>query len=177
MGLLKRLLKGNDHEKRSRRHGKRIRSDHPDKPEAAFKEYPPGIRAELLLRASGAIDDFASSQRYSRHADKIFGRLTQRNLEGRKLEKAGQLDKAIKLYEANVADFFVGEHPYERLRIIYRRTQDYDKALSVCNSYVAMDDLYQQVVSRKQQSRNEKRQHFEKWCTKLEAQLSRQGDG
>lgn len=44
-----------------------------------------------------------------------------RNIKGIDLEKSGQLDKAITLYEENVREGFEGSHPYNRLAIIYKK--------------------------------------------------------
>ena len=45
----------------------------------------------------------------------------ERNLRGIELEKSGQIDKAIELYEENVRERFEGSHPYRRFAIIYRK--------------------------------------------------------
>ena len=47
--------------------------------------------------------------------------MVNRNLKGIELEKKGNIEDAVKLYEENVADKFDGTHPYNRLAIIYRR--------------------------------------------------------
>lgn len=44
-----------------------------------------------------------------------------RNQAGIQLEKNGSVNEAIKLYEANLEENFEGNHPYDRLAIIYRR--------------------------------------------------------
>jgi tetratricopeptide (TPR) repeat protein len=49
-----------------------------------------------------------------------------RNLRGIELEKAGEVDKAIELYEQNVAEGFDGNHPYDRLAIIYHKQKRYE---------------------------------------------------
>jgi hypothetical protein len=61
-----------------------------------------------------------------------------RNLVGIELERAGAVDRAIALYEANVAESFIGSHPYERLRILYTKRHDYPNALRVCRAYLAL---------------------------------------
>jgi tetratricopeptide (TPR) repeat protein len=55
----------------------------------------------------------------------------QRNLKGIELEKAGEVEKAIELYEANIADNFDGNHPYDRLAVIYRRLGKTDDEIRV----------------------------------------------
>jgi len=47
--------------------------------------------------------------------------MVNRNLKGIELEKKGNIEDAIKLYEKNVTDEFDGTHPYKRLAIIYRK--------------------------------------------------------
>ena len=37
------------------------------------------------------------------------------------LEKEGKIDSAILLYEENVKESFEGNHPYDRLAVIYHK--------------------------------------------------------
>jgi tetratricopeptide (TPR) repeat protein len=53
---------------------------------------------------------------------------TARNLAGLAAEQAGTLEKAIALYERNVAEGFVGDLPYGRLVAIYERQAAFDEA-------------------------------------------------
>ena len=54
-----------------------------------------------------------------------------RNLDGIKLEKKGEIEKAIRLYEKNVEEDFEGSHPYDRLAIIYRKRGEYEEEIRV----------------------------------------------
>jgi tetratricopeptide (TPR) repeat protein len=63
-----------------------------------------------------------------------------RNVEGTAFERTGELDKAIKLYEANVVDRCDVPHPYDRLRVIYTRQQNYADAIRVCRAYLNLSD-------------------------------------
>lgn len=65
--------------------------------------------------------------------------MVDRNLKGKDLEKQGKVDQAIPLYEANLVDHFIGTHPYERLRIIYTKRQDYQNAIRVCETRLAIE--------------------------------------
>ena len=47
-----------------------------------------------------------------------------RNHRARDLERAGYVDEAAELYEANVAEHFRGSRPYVRLATIYRKAND-----------------------------------------------------
>jgi hypothetical protein len=73
--------------------------------------------------------------------NEILGVLVERNNLGSELERRGEIDQAIQLYEANIADCFNGTHPYERLRILYTRQGRYSDAVRVCESYFKMLDI------------------------------------
>ncbi|HUN94433.1 MAG TPA: hypothetical protein VMU33_20440 [Burkholderiaceae bacterium] len=62
--------------------------------------------------------------------------LVERNRRGKELERAGQIDQAIALYEANVVDRFNGSHAYERLRILYKGRGDFANTIRVCSAYL-----------------------------------------
>lgn len=57
--------------------------------------------------------------------------MVARNLRGQVLEKRGQLEEAIALYEANVRAGFDGNCPYDRLAVIYRKQKRYDDEIRV----------------------------------------------
>ena len=68
--------------------------------------------------------------------DKAFSKLVNRNIKGIKYEKEGKVDLAIKLYEKNIAENFEGNHPYDRLAIIYRKRKDYQNEVRVLNKAI-----------------------------------------
>ncbi len=53
---------------------------------------------------------------------------TRRNLDGMDLERSGQLERAVALYEQNVAEGFEGDWPYGRLVAYYERAGQLDEA-------------------------------------------------
>ena len=55
----------------------------------------------------------------------------ERNLRGMELEAEGLIDNAIECYEANLRDGFGGNHPYDRLAIIFRRRGDVVREVGV----------------------------------------------
>jgi len=67
-----------------------------------------------------------------------------RNLKGIELEKQGKVDEAISLYEANVSENFAGNHPYERLAIIYRRNKQFDDEIRVLKEAIK---VFEHVVA------------------------------
>ena len=83
--------------------------------------------------------DIQMMSAYHDATSKIQDILVDRNLKGIEYEKAGAKAKAIRLYEANVTDFFDGSHPYERLRIIYTSKKKYSEAIRICNAFIVND--------------------------------------
>lgn len=68
--------------------------------------------------------------------DIIFAQTVSNNLNGKALEKAGEVDKAIELYEWNVKHKCEGDHPYKRLAIIYHKRQMIDDEIRVLKSAI-----------------------------------------
>ncbi len=64
--------------------------------------------------------------------------MVDRNLRGVALEKAGDIEAAIALYEANVRDRFDGSHPYDRLRVLYRKLGRIADLMRVARAYCAL---------------------------------------
>ena len=60
--------------------------------------------------------------------------MVERNVRGRELEKVGQIDEAIKLYEQNVADKTETTWSYGRLKIIYTKQGKIQEAIRVLRS-------------------------------------------
>jgi hypothetical protein len=86
--------------------------------------------------------------------------LVERNNRGIELEKNGNIESAIIVYEISVADDFFGTHPYDRLRIFYTKTKWYKDAIRVCQSYL---DLPNRANG---QNKPHFRQHLEKLLIK-----------
>ncbi len=53
---------------------------------------------------------------------------TRRNLDGMGLEREGQIDRAVELYEQSIAEGFEGDWPYGRLVAYYERQQRWGDA-------------------------------------------------
>ncbi|ARI78228.1 SAP domain-containing protein [Halobacillus mangrovi] len=76
-------------------------------------------------------DDEQSQNKSFSTKDSIFERQVDRNLNGIELEKEGNVDDAISLYELNIAERFEGNHPYDSLASIYRERKQYDEEIRV----------------------------------------------
>jgi tetratricopeptide (TPR) repeat protein len=69
-----------------------------------------------------------------------FDRQVERNLTGIELEKSGQVDEAILLYEANLRENCEGNHPYDRLAVIYRKRKQIDEEIRVLQKAIWVFD-------------------------------------
>ena len=67
----------------------------------------------------------------------------ERNLKGAEFEKNGNLEKAIELYEENVAESFKGNHPYDRLATIYKNQNDIDNEIRVLEKAIV---VYEEIT-------------------------------
>lgn len=77
-----------------------------------------------------------------------FSIQVQRNMNGITLEKTGQVEDAILLYEANITESFDGNHPYDGLTIIYRKQKRYDDVVRVLMRAVEVFSWLAQTRSR-----------------------------
>ena len=64
--------------------------------------------------------------------------LYKRNMVGIKWEKLGYIGLAINAYEKNVKDKIGGNHPYDRLRVLYSEYHIYDKAIDACKAFLSL---------------------------------------
>ena len=62
---------------------------------------------------------------------KVFPKQHQSSLSGIDLEKDGRIDEAIAIYEQEIQNNFEGDHPYNRLSIIYRKRKQFDEEIRV----------------------------------------------
>lgn len=68
---------------------------------------------------------------------------SERNLKGSEFEKTGEFEKAIELYEENVAESFKGNHPYDRLATIYKNQNDIDNEIRVLEKAII---VYEEIT-------------------------------
>jgi len=75
---------------------------------------------------------------HNRRLAEILDIMVDRNNKGIELEKKGDIEDAIKLYEQNVADEFFGTHPYDRLAIIYRKRKQFDDEIRILKRKISI---------------------------------------
>lgn len=88
-----------------------------------------------------------------------------RNLKGIELEKGGRVDEAIKLYEMNINENFDGNHPYDRLAIIYRKRKQFDEEVRVLEKAI---EVFEEVVSKGRQDGPPKLKRFKERLEKAQ---------
>jgi hypothetical protein len=102
-------------------------------------------RAKVLEETAVAIPDKAQLRAY----DLLYSDLRQALLHnlsaGKAREMAGDVAGAIGYYETAVIDQVASRFPYEHLRVIYNRQQQYDDARRICqaaldNPFLSDDD-------------------------------------
>lgn len=86
------------------------------------------------------------------------------NLKALELEKQGDVDTAITLYEKNVSHRFDGNCPYDRLAIIYRKEKDYDNEIRVLETAI---DVFTHDVPASRSDRSIKLTRFKERLTKV----------
>lgn len=93
----------------------------------------------------------------------LFSIQVDRNLNGQRMEKNGEIESAIEEYEKNINEDFEGNHPYDRLSIIYRKNKDYDNEIRVLKKGI-------QVFSElsKSSTRGDLKPKLEKFKERLE---------
>jgi hypothetical protein len=103
-----------------------------------YEGVPRGIISFALLSHHPADKDLKQLEALNQVEHSITREMSWRNHRGSELEKSGSVDQAIPLYEGNLADWFSGEVPYDRLRIIYTKEGQVSEALRVCEAFVRM---------------------------------------
>jgi DNA polymerase-3 subunit epsilon len=94
----------------------------------------------------------------------------ERNLRGMEFEAEGLTDNAIECYEANVRDSFEGNHPYDRLAVIFRRRGDTASEIAVLTRAI---ELFSQLQTS---SRSDVAPKLEKFRQRLRRVSARAKD-
>ncbi len=137
-----------------------------------YREDPPGVRAFRLRKWVVDQESPTPAQVVPymlacvAEADRISDAMVARNERARQAEEADDLATAVKQYERNVNDWFDGNLPYERLRIIYNREKRYADALRVCQAFISMASRLLALGSPREDLER-KREHFSDWVGKL----------
>ena len=117
--------------------------------------------SQQLEQAPTTPESSAKLRAYDLLYSEIRPRMMESLNSGRAHEMAGRIPDAIKNYEDAVADQIPMRFPYEHLRVIYRRQEQYADALRVCQLAIANPYLSEKD-----------HQHFQKWEAKFKTAVS-----
>lgn len=103
------------------------------------------VPEDLITEWKSALEEYDEFNRR-------LGETCENNNRGIELEKLGQIDEAIKVYEKNISIGYLATHAYERLRIIYKRRKDPANELRVLRAGIALfepanDERFLQALS------------------------------
>jgi hypothetical protein len=96
-----------------------------------IEEFSQNYFMQHLIKGQDNNDDLEVLRKHNRLLSRISQIFINRNIKGIEFEKQNNLDLAIKLYEENLNDGFIGTHPYERLTVIYRKNKQYDDEIRI----------------------------------------------
>lgn len=96
-----------------------------------FEEKRGSQRDEINRFLKNPNSELQRLRNHNEELNNMLGVMVDRNLKGIELEKKGDIENAIILYEENVVDEFEGAHPYQRLAVIYRKRKQYDDEIKV----------------------------------------------
>lgn len=88
-----------------------------------------------------------------------FDKQVERNLRGIQLEKEDKIEEAIELYEENIKENFDGNHPYDRLAVIYRKQRRIEDEIRVLEKAIW---VFENVAYKERVDRLPKLEKFEK---------------
>jgi hypothetical protein len=146
-------------------------------PQELYVGQPAGIRGFLLNEYALKLHSRQKGNPfpYQSYADRLWRRMFAKSKEASALERQGNVDGAIALYEEVVADMFEGSQPYERLRILYGQRQAYDKAIRACRRYIEMADTLIRLGSSNREALEAGKARFAAWIPELQKRLEQAG--
>lgn len=110
--------------------------------------YPPNkIRLDIWVNEdeNKIIDNF---HKQAKKTFKLVEEGYKSNCKAMSYEKEKDIPNAIKYYEESISYNFDGNHPYDRLAILYRKVKDYDNEIRVLNKAIENFSLLQKTSTR-----------------------------
>jgi len=105
--------------------------------------------------------------------EKKFESQVKINMNAVELEKKGKIEEAIKLYEQVIKNNFIGNGPYDRLAIIYRRKKQYDEEIRVLEKAIW---VFKNVVSDVRPDKEPKLKNFQERLNKAILLKEKEGE-
>lgn len=96
--------------------------------------------------------------------ESLLDKMVNNNLRGKELEKEGNIDVAIRLYEENISLRFDGSFPYDRLITIYRKQKDYANESRVLENAI---DVFTHDIPQSRPDRDKKLTKYKERLNKV----------
>lgn len=77
-----------------------------------------------------------------------FNACVDRNNRGFELEKYGDVDGAISIYEENIADGYPATHSFDRLMVLYRKAKNYKNEIRVIKKAIIVFKSDAQLIEK-----------------------------
>ncbi|WP_202081592.1 tetratricopeptide repeat protein [Caldalkalibacillus salinus] len=113
----------------------------------------------MLRKLFGIKSNNESKKQNTPKKESNFDTQVDRNLKGKELESQGKIDEAKELYLQNVNEGFEGNHPYDRLAIMFRKEKAYDKEIEVLEKAI---NVFEKKVNKQRADRQPKLDRFKK---------------
>lgn len=85
------------------------------------------------------LDKMESRRKKWEKRKRSIERIAEMNNQGMELERRGEIDEAIKMYEKNISyGDCEARHSYDRLMVLYRKRKDYENELRIINAAISM---------------------------------------
>ena len=135
-----------------------------------FSQHPDALES---LRRKGYVNKYGSKEVLTARAFKIAKKeapnlIINYEAYGYTLEKEGKVEEAKLIYWKAINEGFDGSHPYERLRIIYAKNNDWQGAIKACEGYIDLNATYLGYEI--------KRKRMQGWITKYMRRVTKSTD-
>ena len=96
-------------------------------------------RDKYVEIAKSKFDEMVRQKMAIDEKNKMLALCVERNNQGIRYEKQGNIEDAIKVYEENIKpECYPARHSFDRLLVIYRRRKDYQNEMRVCERAISV---------------------------------------
>lgn len=132
----------------------------------------PKFSKEEFAKALSQAKDWKEARIEKMKGNETFSELVTKINEAIALEKRGEVDKAIEIYEGVIEKNFEGNHPYDRLAVIYRKRNQLEDEIRVLEKAIW---VFENVVFKERPDRIEKLERFKERLEKAKLLLKKRG--
>jgi tetratricopeptide (TPR) repeat protein len=116
-----------------------------------FEDFTLGISKSLNYSDKEIVNLDMKLEERNKFTEKLY-KTASRNNEGIALEKKGDLDAAIKIYEENIEDGYPATHSFERLMIIYKKLKRFNDEIRIIELGIStFEDVNRDIIVKWQE--------------------------